>query len=70
MGARARRRARVLTPAAAEGLVRPYDFAKPEPLTKPQREVLEAAFETFARQLGMQITASTRTVSSVLPSRA
>ena len=34
-------------------------------LTQPQREVLETAFTAFARQLGVQITASTRAVARV-----
>ncbi len=50
----------MLTPEAAEGLWRPYDFTSPEMLSELQRRLLDGGFETFARQFGMQLTAKTR----------
>lgn len=45
--------------------VRAYDFERPEILTESQRNRLDSAFETFARNLGLHITAKTRTVVDV-----
>jgi flagellar motor switch protein FliM len=53
-------RARVFAPGAVDA--RPYDFESPELLSDAARERLDLAFEAFARQAGLQITAKTRSV--------
>lgn len=45
--------------------VQPYDFESPELITGEARDRLDAAMEAWGRQLGMQITATTRAVVDV-----
>jgi len=63
-------RARVHAPGAALE-VQPYDFESPELISGDARDRLDAALEAWGRQLGMQITATTRAVVDVAtaPSR-
>lgn len=63
-------RALVHAPGAALE-VQPYDFESPELLSGDARDRLDAALESWGRQLGMQITATTRAVVDVAtaPSR-
>ena len=51
--------------------VQPYDFESPELISGDVRDRLDAALEAWGRQLGMQITATTRAVVDVAtaPSR-
>lgn len=51
----------MLKPGEA-GAARPYDFASPELLTELQHQLLDSGFASFARQVGLQITAKTRVV--------
>jgi flagellar motor switch protein FliM len=48
--------------APGETGARPYDFAAPELLTELQHQLLDSGFASFARQVGLQITAKTRVV--------
>ena len=57
-------RALVHAPGAALE-VQPYDFESPELISGDARERLDAALEAWGRQLGMQITATTRAVVDV-----
>ncbi|MGT2425907.1 FliM/FliN family flagellar motor switch protein [Amnibacterium kyonggiense] len=62
----ARTPARALVHAPGEALdVQSYDFESPELITGEDRDRLDAALESWGRQLGMQITAKTRAVVDV-----
>ena len=63
-------RAHVHAPGAVLD-VQPYDFESPELISGDARARLDSALEAWGRQLGMQITAKTRTVVDVAttPSR-
>lgn len=63
-------RARVHAPGEVLEVL-PYDFESPELITGADRDRLDAALEAWGRQLGMQITATTRAVVDVAtaPSR-
>jgi flagellar motor switch protein FliM len=52
----------VLEPGETAAAARPYDFAAPELLTELQHQLLDSGFASFARQVGLQITAKTRVV--------
>jgi flagellar motor switch protein FliM len=52
----------VLAPGDPAVAARPYDFAAPELLTELQHQLLDSGFASFARQVGLQITAKTRVV--------
>lgn len=43
-----------------------YDFRRPTTLAREHSRTLELAFETFARQWGTQLTANTRTRSTII----
>jgi flagellar motor switch protein FliM len=43
----------------------PYDFRRPTTLAREHSRILEAAFDSFARQWGTQLTAKVRTKSTV-----
>ena len=45
--------------------VEPYDFRRPTTLAREHSRALELAFETFARQWGVQLTAKVRVLSQV-----
>ncbi|RIX30293.1 hypothetical protein D1781_02305 [Amnibacterium setariae] len=63
-------RARVHAPGEVLDVL-PYDFESPELITGADRDRLDAALEAWGRQVGMQITATTRAVVDVAtaPSR-
>ncbi|GAA5025488.1 flagellar motor switch protein FliM [Terrabacter aeriphilus] len=44
--------------------VEPYDFRRPTTLAREHSRILEAAFDSFARQWGTQLTAKVRTKST------
>ncbi len=50
--------------ATAELAVEAYDFRRPTTLAREHSRVLEAAFDSFARQWGTQLTAKVRTKST------
>jgi flagellar motor switch protein FliM len=52
----------VLAPGEPAAVARLYDFAAPELLTELQHQLLDSGFASFARQVGLQITAKTRVV--------
>jgi flagellar motor switch protein FliM len=49
---------------AAVRTVEPYDFRRPTTLAREHSRILEAAFDSFARQWGTQLTAKVRTKST------
>ncbi|MET1021843.1 MAG: flagellar motor switch protein FliM [Arthrobacter sp.] len=51
--------------AMARKTVEAYDFSRPTSLAREHSRVLEMAFETFARQWGMQLTAKVRVKAQV-----
>ena len=52
----------MLEPGEAGAAARLYDFGSPELLTELQHQLLDSGFASFARQVGLQITAKTRVV--------
>ena len=52
----------MLEPGEAAAGARLYDFGSPELLTELQHQLLDSGFASFARQVGLQITAKTRVV--------
>jgi flagellar motor switch protein FliM len=52
----------VVAPVAR--VVEPYDFRRPTTLAREHSRILEAAFDSFARQWGTQLTAKVRTKST------
>ncbi|WP_323102185.1 flagellar motor switch protein FliM [Intrasporangium sp. YIM S08009] len=50
--------------ATAQRTAEPYDFRRPTTLAREHSRILEAAFDSFARQWGTQLTAKVRTKST------
>ncbi|MCE2882315.1 MAG: flagellar motor switch protein FliM [Planctomycetaceae bacterium] len=50
--------------------IRPYDFKRPERISKDQMRALEMLHETFARNLGASLSSSLRTIVEVRVSHA
>ena len=56
---------RAVTPAAIQRDVNPYDFKRPERVSKDQMRTLEAIHEVFARYLGASLSGFLRTIIEV-----
>ncbi|MCH7702168.1 MAG: flagellar motor switch protein FliM [Planctomycetes bacterium] len=56
---------RAVTPAAIQRDVNPYDFKRPERVSKDQMRTLEAIHEGFARNLGASLSGFLRTIIEV-----
>jgi flagellar motor switch protein FliM len=52
-------------PAARSGQVRPYDFKRPERVSKEQMRSLESLHETFSRNFGASLSGYLRTIVEV-----